>query len=124
MVLIESDSASDSAKMLHALSGAASLKMSVANWFEVCIVVDGLKRPTLEHYFEQLMTELSIKFVAVDEDLARMARDAYRKYGKGHHPVRLNFGDCFSYALAKQTGEPLLFKGNDFSQTDIVSALP
>ena len=120
MVLTESDSA----RMLHALSNATSLKMSVANWFETCIVVDGLKRPALERYFEQLMAELNIEFVVVDEGLARMAREAYRRYGKGWHPARLNFGDCFSYALSKRENEPLLFKGNDFSQTDIVPALP
>ncbi len=55
--------------------------------------------------------------------MAWIARRANLTYGKGRHPARLNFGDCFSYALAKQSGEPLLFKGNDFSQTDIISAL-
>ena len=120
MILAEADSA----MMLQAPSGAASLKMSVANWFEICIVVDGLKRPALDRYFEQLMTELTIKLIAVDENLARTAREACRKLGKGHHHARLNFGDCFSYALAKRAGEPLLFKGDDFRQTDIVPALP
>ena len=57
--------------------------------------------------------------MAVDEEQADLARRAFRKYGKGRHPAGLNFGDCFSYALARALDEPLLFKGNDFSQTDI-----
>jgi uncharacterized protein with PIN domain len=61
---------------------------------------------------------------AVTEAHARIAREAYRDFGRASgHPARLNFGDCFAYALARATGEPLLFKGNDFSQTDIASAL-
>jgi ribonuclease VapC len=55
---------------------------------------------------------------------AWLAREGFRNYGKGRHPAGLNFGDCFAYALAKATGEPLLFKGNDFRQTDIISATP
>lgn len=72
--------------------------------------------------FEQLVAEIEIEIVPVDEQLSRIALDAFRRYGKGRHPARLNYGDCFSYALAKLTGEPLLFKGNDFSQTDIIPA--
>jgi len=60
----------------------------------------------------------------VTEAQARIAREAYRDFGKGSgHPAQLNFGDCFAYALAKATAEPLLFKGNDFSRTDIASAI-
>ena len=60
----------------------------------------------------------------VTEEQALLAHQAYSDYGKGRHPAGLNFGDCFSYALAKVTGEPLLFKGDDFSKTDIQPALP
>ncbi len=74
--------------------------------------------------FEHLMDRLKFEVVAVDADTTWAARRANQDNGRGRHPARLNFGDCFSYALAKQTGEPLLFKGNDFSQTDVVSALP
>ncbi|EHK52560.1 type II toxin-antitoxin system VapC family toxin [Allomesorhizobium alhagi] len=63
-----------------------------------------------------------IEIVAVDAEHADQARRAWRRYGKGRHPAGLNFGDCFSYALAALTGEPLLYKGNDFSQTDIRAA--
>ena len=67
---------------------------------------------------------MNLQIIPVDESLVRIARAAHQAFGRGHHPARLNFGDCFSYALAKQAGEPLLFKGNDFRQTDIVPALP
>jgi ribonuclease VapC len=62
-----------------------------------------------------------IEIVPVDVDQVRIARDAFRRFGKGRHPASLNFGDCFSYALAKALGEPLLFKGGDFARTDIVA---
>lgn len=66
---------------------------------------------------------LGIEVVDFSADYVRLAQEAFRTYGKGRHCAALNFGDCFSYALSKATGEPLLYKGNDFSQTDIVSAL-
>ncbi len=72
--------------------------------------------------FEQLVADIDIQIVPVDEQQSRIALDAFRHYGKGRHPARLNYGDCFTYALAKLSGEPLLFKGNDFSQTDILRA--
>ena len=72
--------------------------------------------------FEQLIADIDIQIVPVDEQQSRIALDAFRHYGKGRHPARLNYGDCFTYALAKLSGEPLLFKGNDFSQTDIIPA--
>ena len=72
--------------------------------------------------FERLVADIEIEIVPVDEQQSRIALDAFRRYGKGLHSARLNYGDCFSYALAKLTGEPLLFKGNDFSQTDVLCA--
>jgi ribonuclease VapC len=65
---------------------------------------------------------LLIEVIAFDEEQAVLACEAYLRFGRGRHPARLNYGDCFSYALAKSLGEPLLFKGNDFRQTDIPSA--
>ncbi len=65
-----------------------------------------------------------IEIAAVDIEQGKLARRAYSRYGKGQHPAGLNFGDCFSYALAMVRGEPLLFKGSDFSQTDVPSAQP
>jgi ribonuclease VapC len=63
--------------------------------------------------------KVGVEIVAVDAEQADLARRAWRRFGKGRHPAGLNYGDCFSYALAATTEEPLLFKGNDFSQTDI-----
>lgn len=70
-----------------------------------------------------LIEELGLSVVPVTEASARLALFAFRQYGKGRHPARLNFGDCFSYAAAKELGCPLLFIGDDFSQTDITSVL-
>jgi ribonuclease VapC len=72
--------------------------------------------------FDLWLHKASIEIVAVEPQHADKARRAWRSYGKGRHPAGLNFGDCFAYALAALTGEPLLHKGNDFSQTDIQAA--
>ncbi len=71
---------------------------------------------------QALLENLKLETVPLSADHARLAIDAFRRFGKGRHPAGLNFGDCFSYALAKATGEPLLFNGQDFSQTDIKRA--
>ncbi len=68
---------------------------------------------------DALLTRLGLEVVAHDADLARMAREAFLRFGKGRHPARLNFGDCATYALAKANNLALLFKGNDFTETDI-----
>ena len=98
--------------------------MSAANYFEAGMVVD---RKTLDEIprraFDTLVETSALQIVDVTRNQADAARAAHRRFGKGNHPAQLNFGDCFAYALAKETGEPLLFKGNDFSQTDIISAV-
>lgn len=71
---------------------------------------------------ERYVTEFQISVVAIEPDMTRLALDAFRHYGKGRHPAALNFGDCFSYACARYHNVPLLYKGNDFSQTDIEAA--
>lgn len=71
---------------------------------------------------DRFLQEADIEIVPVTEDHARLAREGFDRFGKGRHPAGLNFGDCFTYALAKATGLPLLFKGNDFSQTDLKPA--
>jgi len=78
--------------------------------------------PGLEE-MQALIDHLDLEVVALSDEQAALAIDAFRRFGKGRHPAGLNFGDCFSYALAKATGEPLLFKGDDFGQTDIKRAL-
>lgn len=113
----------EEARFAAALIDAPILRMSVANWVEAAIVVDSRKDPRSKARFEELQQVLKIELVPITLDQARRSRIAYADYGKGNHPARLNYGDCFAYALAKETGEPLLFKGTDFAQTDIEPAL-
>ncbi len=72
---------------------------------------------------DSFLEQAGFEVVSVDREQVEIARSAYRKYGKGRHPAALNFGDCFSYALAKSNGEPLLYKGEDFARTDIIPAI-
>jgi ribonuclease VapC len=98
-------------------------RMSAANFVEAAVVIDASRDPIASRRFDELMKEAGISIEPLTEAQARLAREAYRDFGKGSgHPAKLNFGDCFAYALAKATGEPLLFKGDDFSHTDIVPA--
>jgi ribonuclease VapC len=106
----------------RAMLKAGPLKMSAANWLEAAIIVDQRPHPGAGYVFEDYIKFLKIEIAPVTIDIAYLARVAYMRFGKGQHAARLNYGDCFSYALAKHTGE-LLFKGNDFAQTDIRSAL-
>jgi ribonuclease VapC len=106
-----------------AIEAAASRRVSAANFVEAAIVIDGSRNPVASRRFDDLVREANLVIEPVTEDQARIAREAYRDFGKGSgHPARLNFGDCFAYALAKVTGEPLLFKGDDFGFTDIAAA--
>jgi ribonuclease VapC len=99
-------------------------RMSAANFFEAAIVIDAERSPVSSRRVDDLLQELDVVIEPVTEEQARIAREAYRDYGRGSgHPARLNFGDCFAYALARATGEPLLFKGDDFVHTDIKPAL-
>jgi ribonuclease VapC len=86
-----------------------------------CSMVQAKFRRGLEH-LDNLMHAAGIRVAAVDVAQAHTARDAWLRYGRGRAPAGLNFGDCFSYALAKTTGRPLLYKGDDFAQTDVVAA--
>lgn len=97
--------------------------MSVANWLECFIVLESRSVLTITRRLEAVFARLRMDLVSVTAEQAQAARTAYQRFGRGHHPASLNYGDCFAYALAKVTGEPLLFKGNDFSQTDIEPAL-
>ncbi len=102
---------------------AAQLRMSAVSYVETGAVIDGSKDPVASRRLDELIEEAQIAIEPVTEAQARVARQAYRDFGKtSGHPAKLNFGDCFSYALAKAQGEPLLFKGGDFSRTDVKSA--
>jgi ribonuclease VapC len=94
--------------------------ISAASYLETGIVVDGARNPSLSRRLDVFLESAEIRFAPVTEDQARIAREAYRDFGKGSgHAAQLNFGDCFAYALARDLGEPLLFKGDDFAKTDI-----
>ncbi len=106
-------------RFLELIEADAIRLMSAASYVEAAIIIedrfgyDGIRDLKL------FLTEGGIDIEPVTFDQAETAREAYRKYGRGNHPAGLNYGDCFAYALAKTTGEPLLFKGNDFAQTEI-----
>lgn len=108
---------------LRALDWAFNPRLSAANYLEAAIVTDSSRDPILSRRLDEFISDLEIIIEPVTEEQARIAREAYRDFGKGSgHPAQLNFGDCFAYALAKVTGEPLLFKGDDFIHTDVTPA--
>ena len=87
-------------------------------------MIDAKRNPIASRRLDELIAEAAISIEPVTAEQARIARQAYRDFGKGsRHPAQLNFGDCFAYALAKELREPLLFKGNDFIHTDVVPAV-
>lgn len=115
---------SDSGRYLAALENSGSPRISAATLFEATQVVDGFGSEKMSRALDQLIRLAGIELVPFEAEHAAVARDARIRFGKGsRHPARLNFGDCMSYATAYIADEPLLYKGNDFSQTDIASAL-
>ena len=107
-----------------ALGAANRRRMSAVSWFEASMVAESPSRGGARSQFEALLRAEAIEVVDFTFSQAQIARDAWRIFGKGSgHKAQLNFGDCMAYALAKEGGEPLLFKGNDFSHTDIEPAL-
>jgi ribonuclease VapC len=113
----------DGRRYLRAVLDATPRRMSVSNWLEATMVVDRRGNDLAITRFEDFMQTAEIELMPVSISQATIARRAWRVFGRGSHPARLNYGDCFAYALAKETREPLLFKGNDFAQTDIEPAL-
>jgi len=95
--------------------------MSAVSYVEAGAVVDNNRNPVLSRRLDDLLRDVGIGVEPVTLNQARIAREAYRDFGKGRHRAGLNLGDCFAYALAKEKGEPLLFKGDDFCYTDIES---
>jgi ribonuclease VapC len=108
----------------RAIENATACRISAANYLETGIVVDMRRDPVASRRVDELLREARVIIEPVDANQARIAREAYRDFGKGtSHPAQLNFGDCFAYALARSCNEPLLFKGKDFIHTDVVPAL-
>lgn len=105
------------------IAHATARIISVASVFEASVVLQGrLDRPRITQ-LDELIADTPIEIWAVSVEQLTWARYALETFGRGRHPAKLNFGDCFTYALAKSTGEPLLFKGSDFSLTDLKSAV-
>jgi ribonuclease VapC len=104
------------------LAKAEFLRMSAVSYVEASVVVDSNRNPVLSRRLDDFLRDLEIGVEPVTLNQARMAREAYRDFGKGRHRAGLNLGDCFAYALAKEKGEPLFFKGNDFCHTDVEAA--
>ena len=106
------------------IAAAHTRRVSAVGYVEAAIVIDVAKSPIASRRFNDLFREAKLAIEPVTEEQALIAREAYRDFGKGSkHRAGLNFGDCFAYALAKATGESLLFKGDDFRHTDISSAI-
>jgi len=106
-------------EFLDLILQAETRRISAANVLETGIVLEARKGEAAGREFDLFVVRTNLDVVPVDGDQVEIARSAWRKYGKGRHPATLNFGDCFAYALAKFSGEPLLAKGSDFSRTDI-----
>ncbi len=105
--------------LARAISEGAPRLLSAAGLLEASIVIEARLGEEAARDLDLLIYRAGIEIVPVDAQQAEVARAAWRRYGKGNHPAGLNFGDCFSYALAKVTGSSLLFKGGDFSRTDL-----
>jgi ribonuclease VapC len=106
-------------KFLDLIVEAGTRLISAANALETGIVLEARRGEAAGREFDLFLVRVSLEIVPVDGEQVEIARSAWRKYGKGRHPAALNFGDCFAYALAKSSGEPLLAKGTDFALTDI-----
>jgi ribonuclease VapC len=115
-VLYKEPEAAAFAQLIHA---ADSCRVSVANFVELSMVIENQLGPEGARQADAFLQRAGIIIEPVTVEQGHLARQAFLNFGKGRHKARLNFGDCFSYALAKATGEPLLFKGSDFNQTDV-----
>lgn len=109
----------DASAMSEILQQALICRISAVTYVEAGVVSDSNRNPILSRRFDDLLRELRVQIEPVTAKQAEIARQAYRDFGKGRHKAGLNFGDCFSYALAKEMDEPLLFKGSDFRHTDV-----
>ena len=112
----------DAERFDTAIAAAPACRMSLVNVFEASIVLEGRGGAAAGQDLDPFLEDAGIESVPVTAAHVAAARQAWRRFGKGNHPAALNFGDCFAYALAAATGEPLLFKGGDFALTDIEAA--
>jgi ribonuclease VapC len=111
---------SESVAFAVEMTAAPVRRLSAANYVELAAVIDGKRDPVLSNALDASIRASHIEVAPFTVEQARLARVAYQQFGRGSgHPARLNMGDCFAYALARDLGEPLLFKGGDFALTDI-----
>ncbi len=110
---------SDADELAEVIEAAEVRRISAATYVEAAIVTDSNRDPVLGNSLDSFLQRSLVHIEPVTVEQARIAREAYRDFGKGRHRAGLNLGDCFSYALAKDKGEPLLFKGDDFELTDV-----
>jgi ribonuclease VapC len=109
-------------RFIRLIETAPIRRLSAANRVEATLVIEGRKRDPGRADLDLFLSEAEVEIVPLTLEHTELACQAFRRYGRGRHPAGLNFGDVFAYALAKSTDEPLLFKGDDFSKTDIASA--
>jgi ribonuclease VapC len=109
-------------QFIEIIEAADSRRLSAATFVEASIIVESRLGAAGLHDLDRFLVSAEIELLMVDEEQARIARAAFSRFGKGRHAARLNFGDCFAYALAKTLGEPLLCKGADFARTDVALA--
>ncbi len=116
-ILLEESEAEYFSKLI---AGVDSVFISAVSIVESSMVIEYKKGEQGATQYDELLKIITPTVIAFDAQQASLVRTAWRMYGKGRHPAKLNFGDCCSYATAKHLSQPLLFKGNDFSQTDII----
>lgn len=121
-VIFGEDDAEDFADRLDAHAGRIAI--TEVTRFEMRVVVDAQRGVSGVARLDALLNELDVAWVDVDDQITTAAIAAWQTFGKGRHPARLNLGDCFSYALSKHLGAPLLYKGDDFAQTDVEAVMP
>jgi ribonuclease VapC len=115
----------ETTNFIGAIAAASKRLLSAPSYVETAMVIVARSGSQGQDALDRLIACLGIEVVAFTQEQAALAVTAYRQYGRGSgHPARLNFGDCFSYALAKLQGEPILFKGDDFVHTDLAAAVP
>jgi ribonuclease VapC len=110
-------------QFVELINDADSCFISAVSYFEASMVLIGRGTPEAGIELDAFLERVEMDFVPFDHDQAKRARDAFVRFGRGRHPAGLNFGDCASYALAQVRGVPLLYKGEDFAKTDVISAV-
>ena len=113
----------EASRMLEALVDARTLRMSAANWFEVAMIIEERGGRLASLRLDEFLRTARIEIAPVTASQAESARQAWRHFGRHRHSARLDFGDCFAYALAKTDGDQLLYTGEDFARTDVEPAL-